>query len=247
MLSQQENQERVNKAISCLLASSQKTIYVIIDGDRTLIPTDSTKFFFEYLNLDYNDIKGIFMQYGYSFEAFHNVAKYYSKIEKENYQLSCIESAKCVRIYPQFISFIEAIKDKVELILITSGIAESWRNVIKNHSLDFVHLIGGNYFPDDNFVIDKDAKGIITNSLRSANKKVFAFGDTMIDFEMLKEAHHSYLVVNEKMNKDFMPNSHEIPHLQQITFTDVSHSNLPISDFIQINHLIEKYYADSLK
>lgn len=238
MLSQEENIKRVKKSIDSFVACSHKTIYVIIDGDRTLIPTDSTKYFFEFLNLDYNDIKNIFKQHGYSFDAFHNVALYYSKIEKEKYNIACIESASRVNIYPEFLSFIEAIKSKVQFILITSGIAQSWQNVINNHSLDFMHLIGGNYFYNDNFVIDREAKGIIANTIKKANKKVFAFGDTMIDFEMLKEADNSYLVVNEKQNKDFIPFANEIQHLKQISFSDYFHSDIPMTNLKDIEKQI---------
>ena len=233
-MTQQENIEKVKKDIERYVACSHKPFYVIIDGDRTLIPTDSTKFFFEFLELDYNDLKNIFKEHGYSFDAFYNVALYYSKIEKEKYNLACIESASRVNIYPEFISFIEAVKHKVEFILITSGIKQSWQNVINNHSLDFMHLIGGNYFPTDNFVIDKQAKGIIANTIRNANKKVFAFGDTMIDFEMLKEADNSYLIVNEKQNKDFIPFANEISHLKQVSFSNYFHSDIPTTDLKNI-------------
>jgi len=233
-MTQQENIEKVKKDIERFVTCSHKPFYVIIDGDRTLIPTDSTKFFFEFLELDYNDLKNIFKEHGYSFDAFHNVALYYSKIEKEKYKLACIESASRVNIYPEFISFIEAVKHKVQFILITSGIKQSWQNVINNHSLDFMHLIGGNYFPTDNFVIDKQAKGIIANTIRNANKKVFAFGDTMIDFEMLKEADNSYLIVNEKQNKDFIPFANEISHLKQVSFSNYFHSGIPTTDLKNI-------------
>ena len=138
MLSQEENIRKVKEAVGDLLAKSEKSIYVIIDGDRTIIPTDSTKVFFEYLSLDFNHIKNIFGQHGYSFDAFHNVALYYSKIEKAKYQLACIESAKYADIYPEFLSFIEVINKKVQLILVTSGIAENWKNIIEKHSLDYV-------------------------------------------------------------------------------------------------------------
>jgi phosphoserine phosphatase len=230
MLSEQENIIRVKANIDDFLAASHKSIYVIIDGDRTLIPTDSTKFFFEFLNLEYDNIKNIFKEHGYSFEAFHKVAMYYSQIEQDRYELGCIEGANRVSIYPEFISFINSIKDKVQLILITSGLTKCWKNVINNHSLEFMHLIGGNYFPTDNFVIDKKAKGIIAKAIKNANKKVFAFGDTMIDFEMLKEADNSYLVVNEKRNKDFIPFANEISHLKQISFSDFFHSDIPVTN-----------------
>lgn len=234
MLSQEENIKRVKADIDSFLACNNKKIYVIIDGDRTLIPNDSTKFFFEHLNLEYTDLKNIFGQHGYSFDAFYNVALYYSKIEKEKYDLACTQSASCVNIYPEFLSFINAIKDKVQLILITSGITKSWQNVISNHSLDFMHLIGGNYFPTDNFVIDKQAKGIIANAIKNANKAVYAFGDTMIDFEMLKAADNSYLVVNEKQNSDFIPFVNEIAHLKQVSFSNYFHSDIPATNLKEV-------------
>ena len=234
MLSQEENIKRVKADIDRFVASSHKPIYIIIDGDRTLIPTDSTKFFFEHLNLDYTDIKNIFKQHGYSFDAFYNVALYYSKIEIEKYNLACTESASRVSIYPEFLSFIETIKEKVQFILITSGISQSWKNVINNHSLDFMHLIGGNYFPIDNFVIDKQAKGVIANAIKNANKRVFAFGDTMIDFEMLRAADNSYLVVNEKQNSDFIPFANEISHLKQVSFSNYFHSDIPETDLKKV-------------
>ena len=152
----------------------------------------------------------------------------------EKYKLACTESASRVNIYPEFLSFIDTIKDKVQLILITSGISQSWLNVINIHSLDFMHLIGGNYFPIDNFVIDKQAKGIIANAIKNANKKVFAFGDTMIDFEMLKAADNAYLVVNEKQNRDFIPFANEISHLKQVSFSDYFHSNIPATDLKKV-------------
>ena len=237
-MTREENIEKVKIDIERFVAFSHKPFYVIIDGDRTLIPTDSTNFFFEFLNLDYNDIKNIFKEHGYSFNAFYNVALYYSKIEKVKYNLGCIESASRVNIYPEFLSFIDAVKNKVEFILVTSGIKQSWQNVINNHSLDFMHLIGGNYLTTDNFVIDKQAKGIIVNAIKNANKKVFAFGDSMIDFEMLKAANNSYLVVNEKQNKDFIPFANEISHLKQVSFSNYFHSDIPTTNLKKIEEQI---------
>lgn len=246
MLDEQENISRVQACINEILVKSDKSIFLIIDGDRTLIPTDSTKYFFKFLELEFLEIKSIFQKYDYTFEAFYNVALFYSRIDKDKYIEACTASANAVSIYSDFISFIELVKDKAELILITSGIAQSWQNVIKNHSLDFMHLIGGNYFPNEKFVVDKNAKGIIANKIKLAGKRVFAFGDTLIDFDMLQNAHHSYLVVNEKMNKDFIPHSHQIAHLEQISFNDERHPNLPLTNLSKVSALIQNYYENSI-
>lgn len=245
MLNEIKNINLVKNTVNEIIAKSNKSIFVIIDGDKTLIPTDSTKHFFSYLDLPFTDLKVIFQEFEYSFEAFYRVALYYSKIEKERYNDACIFSAKSVTIYPDFLSFIHSIKDISEVILITSGIKQSWQNVLNNHSLDFIQLIGGNCFPQDSFVVDKKAKGIIAESLVNAGKKVLAFGDTLIDSDMLQKAHHAYLVVNEKMNRDIMPYADEIPHLQQVSFSQVHHKTLPLANLNTISDLIQNYDARS--
>ena len=63
---------------------------------------------------------------------------------------------------------------------------------------------------------------------------MFAFGDTMIDFEMLKAADNAYLVVNEKQNRDFIPFANEISHLKQVSFSDYFHSNIPATDLKKV-------------
>lgn len=238
MITQQENIKKIKTEIDMLLASGQKDIYILIDGDRTLIPVDSAKYFFQTLHLELNDIKRIFKQFGYSFSAFYKVALYYSKIDEFQYKIACLESAKRVNIYPEFISFINAIKHKSKLIVVTSGIKQIWKNILKNNELEFIHLIAGSYFPDDKFVVDKQAKGIIANTLKVANKKVFAFGDAIIDYEMLKEVDNSYLVVNEKENKSFIPFAKKINNLKQISFSDFFHSGIPVTNLTKVANQI---------
>lgn len=243
MLDENKNIILIQENINNFIAQSNKDIFVIIDGDRTLIPVDSTKYFFEYLKIDFNSIKTIFQNYGYSFEAFYNVALFYSQIEREKYNEACIFSAKSVSLYPDFLTFIHSIKDIAEIIVVTSGIKQNWQKILDNHCLDFVYLIGGSYFPQDIFVVDKKAKGVIVDCLIKSYKKVFAFGDTLIDYDMLKKAHHAYLVVNEKMNKDIIPYGSEIPHLQQVSFLQNYHSILPLTSLNTISNLILNYDA----
>lgn len=234
MLTEKENIIRVKARINKLITESNKLIFILIDGDKTLTPTDSTKYFFEYLGRNFKDLEQIFHKSGYCFESFHNVALYYSDIPSEVYFDACTACSESVSIYPEFISFINSIAHKAEIIVVTSGIAKNWENILKNHSLDFVHLIGGNFFPNDNCIIDKTAKGLIVEELKCWNKTVYAFGDTMIDFEMLKKANHSYLVVNENKNDDFTEFFSDIPYLSQISFSSFSHSSLPLTTLVEI-------------
>lgn len=240
MLTEEENIEKIKTRVKEIVGQSDKSIFLVIDGDRTLISKDSTKYFFQYLDLDFNDIKSIFKKYEYSFEAFYNVALFYSKIDTEEYKEACEFSAKSVVIYPEFISFIEGVRGDVEIILITSGLALSWQNVTRSHNLDSVHLMGGNYFPKDKYVVDQNVKGIVTDELRKFGKTTFAFGDSLVDFDMLKKADNAYLVVNEKFNKDILPKCKEISDLQQISFTDFRHEGVPFTSFENIRKSILK-------
>lgn len=240
MLTQQDNISRVEAEIRGIMARQPESTFVLIDGDRTLIPNDSTRNFFAELDLDFNDIKRIFQQHGCAFEAFLNVALFYSNIERMRYEAACAECAKQVQIYPGFLAFIEAIRSRVHVIVVTAGIAQLWREVICNHSLDFVSVIGGNYFPTDRYVIDRQAKGIIVNTLKQSNKSVFAFGDTVVDFEMLQLADSPFMVVNERQNKDLVPVAHKIPGLSQISFSEHLHPNIPTSTLLQVAEEILK-------
>ncbi|WP_430409283.1 HAD family hydrolase [Kordia sp.] len=226
-MTSQENTAKLTAYMQKFLTQDEATTYMIIDGDRTLIPVDSTRHFFQLLQLDFNVLKSIFQEHGYSFEAFYKVATFYSTINSQTYQNTCAKSAKSVSIYPEFLTFIDNLPQNVKCIVVTSGLREIWGNILQNHQLDNVSLIGGNYFPKDTFVIDPNAKKLIVNLLKNKGKNVSAFGDSLIDFEMLKEADRSFLIVNEKQNKDIIPFVSEIQQLQQISFTEFEHKNIP--------------------
>ena len=234
----QQNIKKVAARVGKIMACSDNSVYVLLDGDRTLIPNDSTRIFLRSLNIDYADIKNIFVRQGYSFDAFYNAATYYSEIETEQYNRACVESATHANIYPEFLSFIDIIKHHVDIIIVTCGISQIWRNVIKKHSLDFVHLIGGNHLLADEFVVDKHAKGVVASAIKKENGKIFAFGDSTVDFDMLKAADNAYLLVNEKQNNDFIPFANQISHLEQISFSGYFHPNIPSTNLEKIKEKI---------
>lgn len=243
MLTEKENIQKIKENTQSIIQQSSKANYVIIDGDRTLISTDSTKYFFRYLDLDFYNIKSIFKKHGYSFEGFRDVALFYSKIQMDSYHKACDYSAKSVIPYPEFISFIKESRQYAEVILITSGLARIWKNFLENQNLDSIHLLGGNFFPEDEYVVDKNAKGIAIDELRKYGKNSFAFGDSLVDFEMLKKADHPFLVVNEKLNRDILPLRDEIPLLQQISFNGYEHNGIPVANLKSISELIADGYA----
>jgi len=240
MLTETENQIRAIITIENIVQSSNKENYILIDGDRTFTPVDSTKSFFEHIDLNILDIKSVFRENGYSFDAFYKVAQIYSKIDKTSYENACYSGAKNIQVYPEFIDFVNILKNQAEIILITSGVRDCWQNILNNHGLNFMKIIGGNYLPNDSFIVDKGAKGVITRTLVSKNKNVIAFGDTEIDLEMLQSAHFPFLVFNEKKNKDLINKVVSIPNIKQISFLNEYHPNLVISNLVEIINTIKQ-------
>lgn len=234
MLTNQTNIERITSRTQSILRDSSKKAYAIIDGDRTLIPTDSTRQFFRSLDLDFRDIKAIFETHEYSFQAFLKTAEFYSALEPDRYETGCISSANAVDIYPEFLNFFEQVKHNVELLVITTGIKRIWELLLQKHSLHDVHLIAGTYLPTDNYVVDKAGKGIVAQTLLLAGKEVFAFGDSLVDLDMLTESHHPHLIVNERQNRDIIPFASNITNLQQISFSDFEHSEIPTTSLTKV-------------
>ncbi len=247
MLTETENHNRIAQLIRKIISKSDKAIVVIIDGDRTFIPTDSTKYFFEYLQKDYGAIKQIFKQHGYAFTGFHEVAKFYSTIENEEYDEACKYGSSRVAVYDAFLDFVDAIKGKAQLILVTAGIAKLWKEVVLRNGLEEMTVIGGNYLPQDSYIVDKIAKGIIASALVDAGKTVFAFGDTSIDYDMLAASHHPYIVVNERQNHDLIPLANQIAGISQITFDFEAHPEIPIVTIPEVIKLINEYYESSIR
>ena len=46
--------------INNLITRSEKREFVIIDGKRALIPSDSTKYLFEFINISFEDLENKF-------------------------------------------------------------------------------------------------------------------------------------------------------------------------------------------
>lgn len=234
MLTNQTNIKQIIARTQSILRGNGKKTYAIIDGDRTLIPTDSTRQFFRSLDLDFRDLKAIFKTHEYSFQDFLKAAEFYSVLERDRYEVGCIRSANAVNIYPDFLSFFDQVKHSVELLVITSGIKRSWELLLQKHSLHDVHLIAGTYLPADNYVVDKTGKGIVAQTLLLAGKEVFAFGDSLVDLDMLKWAHHPHLIVNERQNRDITPFISDIANLRQISFSDFEHSDIPTTNLTKV-------------
>ena len=146
----------------------------------------------------------------YSFKSFLQ-ASLYSKISDPYYEMNAQLAGEAVKIYPKWVSFLQSLPVTTHAVVVTSGISEVWRTALNKNNLlvkddgtPLVSLIAGNRFPHhDNYLVDPAAKGMIVQQLRESRNG--AFGDSVVDVEMLATADRSYIVIDSKLNRSLKP------------------------------------------
>jgi len=242
MISESENWNQLRKVSFEIIERSVSKVVVLIDGDRTLAPTDTTKIFFKNLAIDFQQLKEIFKEFGYSFEAFLNVSKFYTKIPPRQYATGCLETARQVKLSPEILKMISNINDRVEIVVITAGIRLLWHHILLEHGIrDKVTLIGGNHFHFESYLVDKIGKGEVVNFFKRQGYRVVALGDSLVDYDMLMQADAGYLVVNERLNKDIVPFLDGISHISQISFGEYLYSGLRAVSIQEVTDSILDY------
>lgn len=220
--------------IKKIIEESNKKTFVLFDADYTLFPYDSGKIFCKSAKFDFIQIKEIFQSRGYSFPAFYKSATLHAQMDADTFNKASEETAKQIIIEKDFIDFIDEIKKNVEIVVITAGYKKIWEQVLHNHKLDGVHLIAGNNLRTDEYIIDNTVKGLIVEKIKENDRRVIAYGDSLVDYPMLNAADISYIIIYEKERKDLiekMKNDSRIkqipmremtvPHLRNISFHEM--------------------------
>jgi phosphoserine phosphatase len=82
---------------------------------------------------------------------------------------------------------------------ITSGILEVWKKVQEKYNFPCI-ITGGSNLKIDNIIVSKAVKFYLVKLLREEGKYVIAVGDSMVDIDMLNEAHEGFIIAQEKIN-----------------------------------------------
>jgi len=213
---------------------------VLLDGDRTLCEPDTSRFFIERVNLDLAQIKQAFQEFGYTFPGFYNMVRCYSQIPLEDYVHHSRIIADDTILYPGVQEFLRDLQDRVDVLVVTSGIKEIWKRVLERFKLENVHLIAGSRIELDNFLIGKIEKGLISSYFRQKNKCTAAVGDSEIDQYMLANANLACVVINHRKNEDLIDHVRNHPNLFQISFRKYRFDNIPLIDFYKLSLIIKK-------
>jgi len=193
------NREKITKHIHKLANQSKNNLAILLDADGTLIPYDSSKVISTYLSgVDPQVIKTIFQRFDeYCFDAFYEVAKYYSKANKAvDFITASKKAANEINIRNEFIHLIQNIE--ADFFIVTAGFYHLWDEIVAKYNFKKVHVIAGNTLYDE-FIVGQEEKAIVAKVLKNNNKTVVTFGDGLVDKDMFLNSDFGYLIVDERI------------------------------------------------
>lgn len=226
-----ENQQNLLSYLQSKYELNGNSIVVLLDADRTLYETDTSRILNDKANIDLGEIKRIFEKLGYVYDGFYQMNQIYSRIDLNLYLKYSEEIAKNIEFYPGVENFIKELKDIANVFVISSGIKAIVDALFIKKGLSSIPRIAGTHFQIDNFLIGRNEKGLICDYFKSLGKKIIAFGDSDVDCLMLQKADHAIIVVNHRNNQDLISKLCNHPSLSQISFKDFKHPSIPIISF----------------
>lgn len=171
--------DSIVQGYSCVIYARKVTdsisdgdIISLIDGDKTFIKEDSSGLLGYKTHLfDGNYYTG--------FQAWRHDCEMTDYLRSIGYSVQSIDDLK--------ITLNETIKEKAEgtSIILTSGHPDTWKQISDKYGMP---LFYGNQ-------MCSDTKYFITKFLQDRGCKIIAFGDSMNDYYMLKQADTAYLVL----------------------------------------------------
>ncbi|KAF7508333.1 hypothetical protein GJ744_009324 [Endocarpon pusillum] len=204
-LSQAEN--RLDEAL--VAGQGQLETVLVMDADRTVAAEDTGVLFWKRVSNSrrLRDEECTLMTLfssplGYSYTAFRQAVLLYEETaEDQEFDALCQDVASAVTMYPEFVSLLHLVaeQDHVRAVIVTCGLRRVWDKVLEKEGLSkTVKVIGGGRIADG-FVVTAAVKAALVTRLRDAHKMhVWAFGDSLLDLDMLGKAHQAIVVVGEE-------------------------------------------------
>ncbi|KAI9776078.1 MAG: hypothetical protein M1839_000591 [Geoglossum umbratile] len=183
-----------------------------MDADRILAAEDTGALFWKRISSsrrpgdeDY-PLKTLFSsQLGYSYTAFRQATLLYEETaDDQEFDALCQDVASAVTMHPEFVSLLQLVAEQehVGAVIVTCGLRRVWDKVLEREGLSkTVKVIGGGRIADG-FVVTTAVKAALVARLRDAHQVyVWAFGDSLLDLEMLSKADQAIVVVGEEQTR----------------------------------------------
>ena len=139
---------------------------------------------------------------GYSYTAFRQPTLLYEEMaDDQDFDCLCQDVVSAVAIYPEFLSLLKLIAEQRHggAVVVTCGLRRVWEMVLKREDQSkTVRVIGGERIADD-FVVTAAVKAALVARLRDIHQVyVWAFGDSRLDLDMLREADQAIIIVGNE-------------------------------------------------
>ncbi|MCJ1404901.1 hypothetical protein MMC11_008127 [Xylographa trunciseda] len=182
---------------------------LVLDADRTLAGADAGALYWEHISnlrpLEYSPsvLKELFSSpLGYSYTAFRQAVLLYEETANDQeFDALCQDVASKVTMHPEFVSLLQLVAEQkhVSAVVVTCGLRRVWDKVLEREGLsEKVKAVGGGRIADG-FVVSDAVKGALIARLREVHhKRVWAFGDSPLDMDMLRKADRAFIVVGQE-------------------------------------------------
>lgn len=191
-----------------------KTV-LVMDADRTLVAEDTGKLFWKRVpsfrrpTNQENPLKGLFSgPMGYSYNAFRQAALMYQEAANdEEFDAYCADVASAVTMHPEFVSLLHMVagQESIAAVVITCGLRFLWQKILEKEGLSkTATVIGGGSLADDLIVTGPVKAALVSRLQDFHNVDVWAFGDSVLDLDMLKKADHAIIVVGDEDKRSQM-------------------------------------------
>lgn len=212
------SQYHITELCKKIMHGSNKS-YSIFDCDGTLFSGDCLDFLTCNDVIDKKKVRSIFeKRKNYCFESFFEVAQYYSKIPSEKMEEFVNRTANSIVLDDTILSTLHEHNHNRGLIWITSGFPEIWEIVAERYSLN-VKVIGGNNLSKSAAIVSNEEKACLVTTFVNMGADIIAFGDSMVDADMLKNAHQAVVVIGKKRREDLL---NYLSDHQNLSIMDIS-------------------------
>jgi phosphoserine phosphatase len=234
-----ENAERVRQVVRPLAAGSAGRPVFLVDADRTLTPEDTSRVFLRRAGLDPLVIKRRFQRDGYCFDAFRFHAEMHVELGVDVFDVLAPGVARDTVLHEGVAEFLRAASEAGAVFIVSAGIPAIWREVVRQHALYDVGVIGG-IDPRLPFVFGKAEKSIVFKEFQRVSPVIVGVGDSEVDAGMLGGAQHAVVVVNHRANVDLLPHLEGHPSVWQVAPVHPPHAGIPHIAFPDVAQLVER-------
>jgi len=201
---------RLDEAL--LAGQGQLETVLVMDADRTLAAEDTGALFWKRVCSSRRPggedcpLKTLFSSpLSYSYTAFRQATLLYEETaDDQDFDALCEDVASAVTMHPEIVSLLQLVAEKehVGAVIVSCGLRRVWNKVLEREGLSkTVQVIGGGRIADG-FIVTTAVKAALVARLRDVHQMyVWAFGDSLLDLEMLSKADQAIVVVGEEQTR----------------------------------------------